>query len=311
MTRRQTLLALGVLLVIGMGWGLTQPLSKIAVSTGYRHFGLIFWQLAISTVALAGFMMCTGRRLRLSRSALLACVVIALSGTVIPNSASYQAIVHLPVGFVSVLLSLIPLLAFPMALALSLEGFESRRFLGLLAGLAGVAILVVPEATLPDRALLVWVPLALVAPLCYAFEGVYVAKWGTANLDPIELLFGASVLGTLIALPLATGTGQFITPFKPWDAPEWALFASSLIHVATYAGYIWLVGYAGAVFAVQVSYIVTGAAVVWAMLLLGETYPPVFWAAMALVLSGVFLVQPRRRDRVASEDPIAETGERV
>ena len=41
-----TLVALLVLL--GIGWGVTQPLAKIAVSDGYRHFGLVFWQLAIS-----------------------------------------------------------------------------------------------------------------------------------------------------------------------------------------------------------------------------------------------------------------------
>lgn len=34
------------LILMGAGWGATQPLSKIAVSEGYRHFGIIVWQLA-------------------------------------------------------------------------------------------------------------------------------------------------------------------------------------------------------------------------------------------------------------------------
>ena len=42
MSRRELVFFTGVLLIMGAGWGLTQPLSKIAVSTGYRHFGLIF-----------------------------------------------------------------------------------------------------------------------------------------------------------------------------------------------------------------------------------------------------------------------------
>lgn len=311
MIGRHRLVPVAVLIVIGVGWGMTQPLGKIAVSTGHRHFGLIFWQLGISTFALLGVMIATRRRLDLSSAALWACLVIALIGTVIPNSASYQAITHLPVGFVSVLLSLIPIIAFPMALGFRLEQFEFRRCLGLLAGLAGVLMLVLPEAALPDRALLIWVPVAMIAPLCYAFEGVYVAKWGTAQLDPVELLFGASLIGTLIALPLALGSGQFISPLRPWGPPEWALVASSLVHIVTYVGFIWLVGVAGAVFAVQVSYVVTGAAVVWAMLLLGETYAPTFWAAMALVLSGVFLVQPRGGLPVAPAQPIADSDGRV
>ena len=40
-----------ILAVMGAGWGVTQPLAKIAVSEGYRAFGLIAWQLAIGAMA--------------------------------------------------------------------------------------------------------------------------------------------------------------------------------------------------------------------------------------------------------------------
>ena len=38
------------LITFGVFWGATQPLTKIAVSTGYQPFGLIFWQLLIAVV---------------------------------------------------------------------------------------------------------------------------------------------------------------------------------------------------------------------------------------------------------------------
>jgi hypothetical protein len=40
---------------------------------------------------------------------------------------------------------------------------------------------------------------------------------------------------------------------------------------------------------------VTGFGVFWAMLLLGESYSGWIWAALALMLMGLFLVQPRPR----------------
>ena len=46
------LLLLGVLLTLGIGWGSTQSLGKIAVSTGHGFFGLIFWQLVIGALVL-------------------------------------------------------------------------------------------------------------------------------------------------------------------------------------------------------------------------------------------------------------------
>jgi len=36
-----------LLLLCGACWGITQPFAKIAVSEGYRHFGIIFWQFVL------------------------------------------------------------------------------------------------------------------------------------------------------------------------------------------------------------------------------------------------------------------------
>lgn len=292
-----------VLLLLGAGWGITTPLSKIAVSTGYQHFGLIFWQMAIGALTMVAVIRTTGRSLPWTRGALRTYVIIALIGTILPNSASYQAITHLPAGMVSVLLSLIPMIAFPIALSMRLERFSGLRFLGLAFGLGGVLLLVLPKASLPEPGMWLWVPVALIAPAFYAFEGNYVARWGTAGLDAIQVLGGASVVGTAITLPLAVGSGQFIWPVQGIGAPEWALLASSVIHVVVYASYVWLVGRAGPVFAVQVSYLVTGFGVLWAMLILGESYAAHFWLAMALVLSGVLLVQPRPQDKAPPANP--------
>lgn len=292
----------GALVVMGAGWGMTQPLSKIAVEGGYRQFGLVFWQVVISAVVLGVLCLIRGKPMRLGPPQLFACLVIALIGTVLPNAASYAALVHLPSGLVSILLSLVPILAFPVALALGNENFEMKRLAGLAFGLVGVLLIVLPEASLPDRAMVAYIPLALIAPLFYAMEGNYVARFGTAGLGPLRLLFGASVMGALISGPLALWQGQFIDPRGPYGVADAALVGSALIHAAVYTGYVWLVGRAGPVFAVQVSYLVTAFGVVWAMWLLGERYSLWVWAAFGLLLVGLTLVQPR-----ANVDPELET----
>ena len=295
---REFLLPGAVLVLVGVCWGLTQPLAKIAVSTGHRHLGLIFWQLVICAMLLAVLVRWRGTPLPFTRGTLQAYIIIALVGTVVPGSASYQAIVHLPSGIISILLSLVPMMAFPMALALGREKFQLVRLLGLLAGLAGVLLLVLPDANFATSTATIWILVALVAPFCYAFEGNYVAHWGIGGLDPIQVLCGASIVGALLALPLAVGSDQFINPVRVWEAAEWALVATSVIHALTYAGYIWLVGRAGPVFSVQVSYIVTVSGVVWAIIVLGESYASSTWAAMALVLFGVLLVRPKETHRL-------------
>ncbi|MDY6859207.1 MAG: DMT family transporter [Pseudomonadota bacterium] len=297
------------LALLGAGWGMTQPLAKLSVSGAYRQFGIIFWQLVIGALLLGAITWLRGRPLPMTARHLRLYVFIALVGTLLPNAASLQAAVHLPAGIVSILLSLVPMVSFPMALALGVDRFTWPRMAGLGCGLAGVVLIVGPDAGLPDPGMLVFVPLALIAPVFYGVEGNAVAKWGTAGLDPIQLLFGASLVGAVLALPAALLLGQWISPLPPWGVADLALALNAVIHALVYAGYVWLLGRAGVVFAVQVSYLVTGFGVLWSMLLLDEAYSGWVWAAMALMFAGLFLVQPRPNKVLVPPPPVAnDTG---
>ena len=260
------------LLIMGAGWGITTPLSKIAVSTGHQPLGLVFWQMVIGAVLLGAIVFVRGGRLALGRRQITLYLAIALLGTILPNTASYRAAAHLPAGVMSIVIAMVPMFAFPIALALGQDRFSIARVVGLGLGLGGVALLVGPEASLPDRAMVAFIPLALIAPFFYGLEGNFVGKFGTAGLDPIEVLFGASVFGAVLSLPLALGFGHWLNPLGGFGAPESALVLSSIVHALVYAGYVWLVGRAGAVFAAQVSYLVTIFGVGWAMLILDEAY---------------------------------------
>lgn len=287
---------LAVVLAMGAGWGMTQPLAKIAVSTGYGQAGLVFWQSVVVAGFLGAACLLRGRGLPRHPAALWRYLLIAVVGTLVPGLTMYAAIRGLPSGLMSILLSMVPIFGFPMAIALGTDRFGWPRLAGLVLGLIGVGVLMAPGAALPDRAMLALVPLALVAPLLYAFEGNFVARWGTGGLDPVQLLAGASVVAAILSLPLALASGQWVPARLPWDwvAPDWALGASAVIHGMVYVTYVWLVGRAGAVFAAQVSYPVTGFGLIWAMLLLGERYAGPVWAALAIILLGLTLVQPRR-----------------
>lgn len=285
----------GVLLLLGLGWGLTQPLGKIATSTGHGPFGLIFWQLVVCTGVLGAICLPRGRGLVFTRPALRFYVVVAALGTLIPNATFYLSIARLPSGIMSILISAVPMIAFPIALLLGMERFGWARLAGLCLGLMAVGLLAAPGAALPDPAMAAFLPVALVGPLCYALEGLYVARNGTAGMDPVQAMFGASVTGMVLCLPVALLTGQFFDPFAGFGRAEVALAASSALHALVYAAYVWLAFRAGAVFASQCSYIVTGAGIFWAMVILGERFPPSLWLSLVLLLSGVALVSPRAR----------------
>ncbi len=282
-----------VLLVMGAGWGLSVPLSKIAVSTGHQPFGLIFWQLAIVVVLLGGLTLMRGRRLKLGRQYWRLYIMVALCGAVLPDIFFYLSAARLPGGVLALVMACVPMFSLPIALLLGNERFAWRRLFGLCLGLSGIAVLVLPESSLPDRGMAGFLLIALLAPILYATEGNLVARWGTQGLDPFQVIVSASLFGMIAIAPVAVLSGQWINPLAAFGVAELALLASAVIHGLVYACYVWMVGRAGSVFTAQSSYLVTGFGVVWSMILLRESYSGYVWAALCVMLLGVFLVQPR------------------
>jgi drug/metabolite transporter (DMT)-like permease len=252
--------------------------------------------MLIGVVVLGLVNMIRRRPLPINRRVLPFYLAIALIGTIIPNAASYKAYTVLPAGIMSLLLSLIPMIAFPIALMLGLDRFSFKRMAGLSLGLFAVLLIVgVPEA-LPNAAMLAFIPLGLLPSLMYAFEGNFVARFGTGGAGPLQLLLGASIIGMGITGPLAYSTGQWINPLHDWGVADVAVVASALIHSVVYTLYVMIVRQFGPVFSVQVSYVVTAAGLGWAMLILGERYAGPIWLALALMFMGIYLVSPNLKD---------------
>ena len=296
----QRLVYVAVLLALGTGWGSSQALGKIAVSTGHGPYGMIVWQGVIGVVVLGALMLVRRRPMALTWAGLRFATIIAVVGTVLPTYTFYTSVVHLPAGIMSVLISAVPLFSFPIAMALGMDKFSPRRLIGLICGLSGVALIALPGASLPDPAMAIWVPFALLGPLFYATEGNIVARWGTFGLDPVQVMFCASLIAAILALPVALATGQMFG-LAPFGRPEAALVFSSGLHALLYSAYVWLNGRAGAVFASQVGYIITGTGVFWAMGLLGERFSPLVWVALVVMLAGVALVRPRQAGAASVE----------
>lgn len=282
-----------VLVALGVGWGATQPLGKIASSTGHQAFGLVFWQLAVCCVVLGGLTVLRGKSLPLNSKALQFYVIVALVGTLVPSATFYTSVARLPSGIMSILIAMVPLLAYPITVLLRHDGFSGRKLLGLALGIIGVALIALPQTSLPDPAMAAFLPLAMIGPLFYAFESIYVARVGTPGMDAVQAMFGASLAGVLLCTPIAVASGHwFMLPMPP-GRPEMALIFSSALHALLYCAFVWLAAKTGAVFAAQSAYIVTAAGMIWAMLLLGERFSLMVWIAAAVMLLGLSLVQPK------------------
>jgi len=284
----------GLLFAVATAWGLSNPLAKIAVSSGYQPLGVMFWQVVTILILSGAVTLLRHGTLPFRADTLPLFAGVAVIGTLVPDYLLYLSAAHLPAGIFSILLGMIPVLSLSMALALGFERPDFRRALGVAFGAVAIILMIGPEASLPPGTPILFAVLCLVAAACYGGQGIFLTWYGSRDLDAVQVLFGATAIAFLLAAPSAVLLGQFVNPLVPWTPVEWAVLGTSVLHAFAYGGYFALVARAGPVFTSQVAYLVTGSGVLWSMLLLGETYSGWVWAAFGLMLVGIVLLKPRR-----------------
>ena len=288
------LLPLAWLLLLGSVWGSTIIITKHIVSSDYQPLGLIFWQLAFGALLLSIIARFRSTSLPMSWAHLRFYSVVALVGTVIPNTFTYMVAAYIPAGLLAIGIATVPMFSLLIALAIKSERFNSVRMLGILLGALAIALVLGPDADFSSQGLGLYMLVALIAPFFYAIEGNYLALKTPPNMHPLNILYGASVVGLVICTPLTFLTGSWVDLSQAWTSVEWGILANSVLHVIAYVGYIWIVGLSGAVFASQVAYIVTLSGVLLGILILGESHSSLIWIALGCMILGLILVQPRK-----------------
>ncbi|MFK7861442.1 MAG: DMT family transporter [Granulosicoccus sp.] len=287
-------LNLAALVLFGLCWGSSIPLLKFAVGAGYHPLGMMVWQLAISVLFIGGFLLWRATPVRFGLGNLKYLLIIALIGTIIPNGFSLLATRHLPGGIMAIVIATVPIMSLFIALSSRSESFSWLRFSGILLGVVSLVLIAVPETTLPDPSKAPWILVALIAPICYAIEGNFVAMKAPAELSAVTTLFGASVCGLILLVPFVYTNDWDVPVFVAWDATRWAIVGAAFGHMVAYTGYLWLLSRAGAVFTSQVAYIVTLTGVVSSVVFLGERYGVLLWIAVLLMFVALTLVKPVR-----------------
>jgi len=279
-----------MLVALGLIWSGTFSLARIGADAGIAPLGYGFWFLCGVGLGLSGLGLAQGSRPTrlpgLGRFVLIGGLGIGA----IPSLAMFTSVRHIPTGLMAVIITLGPMLTYAAALAAGQERFVRLRALGMLAGLAGVALIVLPRSSLPDPALLGWVAFAFLTPAVNAVASVYVAQARPAGLDSWMTGGMFQLVSAAVVLPIALVTGQFHVPLTATTAGEIALACHILGGIASQFLMFELLRLAGPVFLSQTAYIVTLGGIVWGWLVFGERLGPFVWLAAGVVALGVLLV---------------------
>lgn len=287
------LLVWAVLVSFGILWGLTFALMKIASEGGAHPIGLSFWNAALGAAGLLTINLLRRRPVPLQPRYLKFYAITSILGTSVPGTAYFYAAIHLPAGVLSISIAAVPMLTFITAAALGIDRWSMLRAAGVVLGIIAVGLIVLPETALPDRSAAPWMLAALFAAACYTAENIYLTLRRPAEIDPYTLLIGMFTFASIMLAPVVYFADAFVPLNFPPGRVEWAIFLMTAINAAAYGAFIFLVAASGPVFASLMGYLVTLSGVGWGILIFAEVHSGWIWAALAVMIAGLVLVQPR------------------
>jgi len=304
-------LPLAMILGLGSLWGLAFSLSKMATMGGVHPVSYTFWQGIGAGAIVALLCRLRGLRIPLAPRYLRYYLIVGLVGLALPNVNMVTAISHLPAGVMVLTIPFVPLMTYAIAIGLKMERFAPMRFAGVLCGLAGVTMIVLPKSSLPDTDAAPWFLMALLTPAAYAASNVLAARLRPPGAHSFPLAAGMLLAAGLILAPVVFAMDVLYLPAVPAGAAEIAILGQIAVSCVAYLIFFEVLRLAGPVFMSFTGYIVTLTGIGWGVLLFGERHSPWVWGAAALIFSGLALVNLRRSGAPAtagSGRPVGPTG---
>ena len=278
------------LLGLGLIWGSSATLAKLAVTGGVSALAFTFWQTAIAATVL--LIICVFRRTlpALDGQHLKYYLVCGLLGLSLPNANMYLTLEHIPAGVAAMVLTTSPLFTYLVVLATRMERFDWHRALGVTSGLVGALLLLLPEGALPAPQMVPWVALCFLTPALYAGINVFAARWLPVESDSLALACGMLYAAMLGLIPALVVTDGFHLPRLPFDVADWALTIQGILSAGAFVLFFQIIRSAGPVYLSQVGYIIVVTGVLLGMAVFDERHSPWIWAAMLFIALGLALV---------------------
>jgi drug/metabolite transporter (DMT)-like permease len=273
------------LLALALIWSASFAFIRVLVPV-LGPFWVASARLLIAGVALVAWIAATPVQANL-RANWLAYSVAGLLNCAVPFVLFAYAALHLPSSYLVIVNATAPLFGAVVAAVGLGERLSRAKLAGLLAGVAGVALVTRTVPVTADAQFALAVVAGLGAALCYALAAVWV-KRRCVGLDPLAIAAWGPMLGGLMLLPFALPS-HVEGPLTATIALNMAILALVCSGVA-YLLYFRLIRDIGPTRALTVTFLMPALGMLWGAWFLDEAITPGMIGGAALIVGGTAAV---------------------
>ena len=273
--------------------GLNFPLGKLAAAAGVPA---VLWATVIagSTALVLGVIaLARGTPMPLRPGVLRYFVITAAISYALPNALLLSAIPHLGSGLTAVFYTLSPALTVLLAALARLSRPARLELLGIAFGFVGALLVASGRGEVGRPAAIGWIVAGMLIPVSLALGNIYRTLDWPQGAEPLWLAAGSNVaaLGLLLAWAGAVGDLQALPRL---GAVPWAVLAQSVVSPVMFVLFFRLQRFGGPVTLSQIGTVAAAVGVAIGAAVLGERYPVVVWAGVAVIAAGLALTAASR-----------------
>ena len=213
--------------------------------------------------------------------------VAGMFAYIIPLSVEFIVAPKIEAGILTLIVSAVPVFTLIVIWIFRLLNVTVKLVIGTLSGLAGLLILFYGNND--NTSISIWTVYALIIPLSYAFDAIFMEKFWPRNLDSTQVAFGETTASLIFVILLSIFYGN-----KYYDHFQWFTISSFWILAFVTFIEVWLFFYilnkVGAVFVNLSSYLVMPAGFLWGFLIFGETFTFIKFISTLLICISIFMI---------------------
>ncbi len=234
-------IALALLVVMGVLWGLQFAMLKIAAEHGLSEINILMTTLVLLSIAFLIILSIRKSYFRITIRLVKFLFVIGILGYVLPLLAALYAAPHIPAGILTLIATLAPAITIITALLMRTEPVSLARMIAVVFGTLAVLLVLWPEIELPHYGNSFWIFIALIVPVCYGIESIYIAAFWPSGMNSLQAVTGETVMAALMFLPVYLVYGDTTSLPSEFSAGHFAIMIFVLAGVVESLLYFYLI----------------------------------------------------------------------
>ena len=287
--RRSLALPTLLLLLGGTAYGSVFAANKIVIEAGFPFIAYTFWQACLAALFYLVLTVLLKAPPKFNPTYIRQYAVTSFLGIVVPVLMLTFAAGKLPAGVLTLVIALTPALTYIFASLLRIERFRWFSIGGVVFGFAGVLLIVLPEGGLPDPEMVGWLLAALVVPLAFATNNVFIASTRPVDAASSTLACGLLIAASVVTLPIMLIEDGFYAFWQAPAAAQWGLAWAAAVQALVLYCLFEIIRRAGPVFFAQFNYVIVITGFLWALALFDENLGRWIWAALGVMMVGLVL----------------------